>query len=223
MTEPTVIGAAHFAVGCLAVLAGFVAFAARKGSLVHRIAGAVFLLSMTLVVVSGLWMSIVRNILFTVFLSLIAFHAFATSWSAAARANSLARFITRRSSSLSASIMVGAVLGGLMAASSPGGVQNDLPPSAFFTVAGMSGFLFGFDILYSIAESPSEQRRLMRHGWRMGFSFFLATGIFFFGNNHVLPEALRTPIFLSAPVLLVVVWTIYYSIKARFFTIGRKV
>ncbi|WP_411815963.1 hypothetical protein [Hyphococcus sp. DH-69] len=109
------------------------------------------------------------------------------------------------------------------AASSPGGRLNNLPPDAFYSVASAARLFFVFDVLYSIKGPPSEQRRLTRHGWRMGFSFFLATGSFFFGNNHVLPEALRTPLFLSAPVLLVILWTFYFSVKARFLSIGRKV
>lgn len=42
---------------------------------------------------------------------------------------------------------------------------------------------------------------------------FLATGIFFFGNNHVLPEAMRTVPILSAPVLLVLVLTVFHVLR----------
>ena len=167
-------------------------------------------------------MSIARNILFTVFLSLIAFHAFSSSWSAAAHTNRFAIFLTRFSPYLSASIMAGAIIGGLVAAAAPGGVLNDLPPGAFYIVGCVSGLFFIFDFIYARSTAPSDHRRLTRHGWRMGFAFFLATGIFFFGNNHVLPEALRTPAFLSAPVLVVMFWTLYYSIKARFFSVGKN-
>ncbi|MEO1243462.1 MAG: hypothetical protein AAFX54_16250 [Pseudomonadota bacterium] len=87
---------------------------------------------------------------------------------------------------------------------------------AFYTVAGIGFIIFIYDLVFAFAEGPTEQRRLTRHLWRMGFSFFLATGIFFFGNNHVLPEMLRIPMFLSAPVIAVIMWTLFYALSTRF-------
>ncbi|MEO1136636.1 MAG: hypothetical protein AAFW68_08510 [Pseudomonadota bacterium] len=78
MSEPELLGGAHFWIGCVAIIAGFTAFAARKGTALHRAAGATFTITMVLLTASGLWLSIARDILFTVFLSAIAFHAVAT-------------------------------------------------------------------------------------------------------------------------------------------------
>lgn len=220
--EPAFLGTAHFFVGCVAVIAGFAAFAARKGSFIHRSAGMVFLVAMTLLALSGLWLSIARNILFTVFLSLIALHSFASGWAAAGKMNPFGRLVTKISPLASAGIMVGAVIGGVIAAAAPGGMLNDLPPSAFYILASVAGLLFVFDFTYTKSSAPSEQRRLTRHGWRMGFSFFLATGIFFLGNNHVLPEILRVTAILVTPILAVVIWTLYYAVKTRFSTLGPK-
>lgn len=75
MSEPPLVAQAHFLVGCASIIAGFVAFAAPKGRRVHRAAGLIFLTSMLILCASGLWMSLVRQISFTVFLSWIAAHA----------------------------------------------------------------------------------------------------------------------------------------------------
>lgn len=216
MSEPALLGDAHFWIGCISIIAGFTAFAARKGNAVHRAAGVIFIVAMVLLTASGLWLSIAREILFTVFLSAIAFHAVATGWAAAALEKPFGRLTTKVSPALSGSIVLGAVYGDMRAAAAPSGMLNDLPPGAFYTVAGISFFIFVFDIVFVLAEDPAEQRRLTRHLWRMGFSFFLATGIFFFGNNHVLPEMLRMPVFLSAPVIAVVLWTLFYTFSTRF-------
>jgi hypothetical protein len=117
---------------------------------------------------------------------------------------------------VSAAITTGAVFGGAKAAAAPGGMLNGLPPAAFYVIAMTAFLIFVFDLTFNLAGAPSEQRRITRHVWRMGFSFFLATGIFFFGNNHVLPEILRTPVVLSAPVIAVIVWTVYYAVRTRF-------
>jgi len=216
MTEPAIVSAVHFVVGCTAVATGFGALALRKGATPHRATGAVFLIAMTLLTASGLWMSLSRGILFTVFLSGIAFHAFFTGWGAAALGRPIGRLVTRASPYVSGAIAIGALVGGAIAAHAPGGVLNDLPPAAFFVVAIVAVIICVSDIIFANAASPSEQRRVTRHAWRLGFSLFLATGIFFFGNNHVLPAELRTPPLLSAPVVAVVVWTFYHSLRARF-------
>lgn len=216
MTEPPIGSALHFLVGCIAVATGFGALALRKGATPHRATGVVFLIAMTLLTASGLWMSLSRGILFTVFLSGIAFHAFFTGWGAAALGRPGGRLVTRASPYLSGAIAIGALVGGAIAANAPGGVLNDLPPAAFLVVAIVAVIICASDIVFANAASPSNQRRTTRHAWRLGFSLFLATGIFFFGNNHVLPAELRTPLFLAAPVVTVVVWTLYYSVRTRF-------
>lgn len=216
MTEPTLVSMLHFVVGCAAVASGFAALALRKGATSHRATGAVFLIAMTLLTASGLWMSLSRGILFTMFLSGIAFHTFFTGWGAAALARPVGRLVTRASPYLSGTITIGALLGGAIAAKAPRGVLNDLPSAAFVIVAIAALIICVSDIVFTNAASPSDQRRIARHAWRLGFSMFLATGIFFFGNNHVLPAALRTPLFLATPVVTVIVWTFYHLLRTRF-------
>lgn len=215
MSEPELLGVGHFWIGCIAIIAGFTAFAARKGQAIHRAAGGVFVVSMVLLAASGVWLSIAREILFTVFLSLVALHAVATGWASATLAAPFGKVTTKASPGLSGAIVLGAAYGGLQAAAAPGGMLNNLPPGAFYAIAGISLVLFVSDCVFALAEDPSEQRRLTRHLWRMGFSFFLATGIFFFGNSHVLPEMLRTPAVLSAPVIAVALWTLFYAFRTR--------
>jgi uncharacterized membrane protein len=216
MTEPELLGDLHFWIGCGAIIAGFAAFAARKGEGVHRKAGTLFVVCMGLLAFSGLWLSLVREILFTVFLSAISFHALITGWAAAKSRFVLCRWISRLAPISSGLIGLGAVVGGMIAGASPTGLLNDLPPAAFYGLALVSAILCGLDIFYALMSAPALRVRLTRHLWRMGFYFFLATGIFFFGNNQVMPESLRTPWFLALPVLAVVVWTAVYAVRSRF-------
>jgi len=215
MSEPEYLGSIHFWIGCFCLVSGFVAFAARKGRRVHRMAGWVFALSMILLCLSGLWLSLAREILFTIFLSLIALHAVVTGGAAAQLASQAGRWITRSAPIASGALTVGAVLGGFQAAAAPGGALNGLAPNAFYVLAGVGALLCVFDARFVLTPSPPDSRRLTRHLGRMGFSFFLATGIFFFGNSHVLPEVLRAPAILATPVVVVVAWTLIYGVRTR--------
>lgn len=220
MSEPHLVAAGHFLVGCVSIIAGFVAFAAPKGRRIHRAAGLAFTGSMLLLCASGLWMSLARGIPFTVFLSWIAAHA-VISGLAAANDGAIARSITRFAALSSFALVMSALAGGAMAGQAPGGTLNGLPPAAFFGLAGFALLLAVFDFAFSRARVISNARRLSRHAGRMGLSMFLATGIFFFGNNHVLPEAMRTGPVLSAPVLLVLVLTAIHVFRTRMATDRR--
>jgi uncharacterized membrane protein len=220
MSEPQLVGSAHFFVGCVSITAGFVAFAAPKGRPVHRAAGAAFTASMLILCASGLWMSLARDILFTVFLSWIAAYAVTSGW-AAVNHGPIARWVTRLVAVSSVALVASALAGGVMAGQAPGESLNGLTPPAFYGVAGLAVAMAAFDLAFAHAKTVSNARRLARHAGRMGMSMFLATGIFFFGNNHVLPEALRTAPVLSAPVLLVMGLTIVHVIRARLATVHQ--
>lgn len=206
MSEPQIVAAGHFLVGCVSIIAGFAAFAAPKGRPIHRAAGAVFTGSMLILCASGLWMSLARGILFTVFLSWMAAHAVISGW-AAANGGAVARSITRLAAVSSFALVLSALVGGVVAGQAPGGTLNGLPPAVFFGLAGFALLLAALDLSFVCSKVVSNARRVGRHGGRMGLSMFLATGIFFFGNNHVLPEVMRTGPILSSPVLLVMALT----------------
>lgn len=214
MPEPSLIKDFHFLTGCVSLAGLAIAFATPKGSKFHRLGGLCFVISMLILTTTGLWMSIAREILFTVFLSLISFHALLTGWAAASKSE-IAVQLTKCSALSSALISGGAVWGGVYAASTPTGMLNGLSSGAFYFIAGVAALLAAFDLRYAVAQSQTKSMRISRHLGRMGFSSFLATGIFFFGNNHVLPEAMRTQIALVAPVISVIALTVFYAIQVR--------
>jgi hypothetical protein len=57
--------------------------------------------------------------------------------------------------------------------------------------------------------------RIARHLWRMSFALFIAA-ISFTSRPKLFPAAIRTPILLMAPPLLVLVVIVYYLWKVRF-------
>ncbi len=219
--EPEFLGNAHFWVGCLSMAAGFIAFATRKGGQIHRKAGLVFVFTMTLLSLSGLWLSIARQILPTVFLSGVAFHLILTSWTSTLPKRSSFDFVTRFSGILSGLIVLGIAYCGVLALQAPDGQLIEIPAFAFFIVSGLVALIFISDVSFAKSENPSRKRRITRHLWRMGIAFFLSTGIFFGGNTHVLPEYLKHPVFLTTPVIAVLLWTLYYIVRVNFLD-GRK-
>ena len=216
LADLPLIGQLHFLVGTICLLAGGAAFLVRKGGRPHRWAGRTFAICMLLLCASGLYMSLTRSILFTVFLALLAGHAVTTGWLAAARISGRAEMVAAGAIGLVAITALGA---GLAVAGLPSGALNGLPPAAFYSLGGVAIWVATIDVLALCRGEATDRQRLTRHVWRMGFALFIASFIFFFGNNSVLPPVLRTPVALVAPVLTVIGLTVYSSFRIRF---GRR-
>ncbi|MEO7383913.1 MAG: hypothetical protein ABIU18_03180 [Novosphingobium sp.] len=197
---------AHLLTGLLAVSAGAAALVLPKGAPLHRYCGRVFAICMLLLCVSGLYLSLTRSILFTVFLSLLALHAVLTGWASAARRSAFSIQIESVGLILITFNAAAAGIGGWAATVADSGLINGLPATAFFTLAVISALLMIADLRAKYVQSTRRQR-IARHLWRMGFALLIATTIFFFGNNHVLPEVLRSTALLSVPVLGVLMVT----------------
>jgi hypothetical protein len=56
-------------------------------------------------------------------------------------------------------------------------------------------------------------KRVVRHLWRMCFSFFIATGSFFLGQQQVFPAAIRKANVLFVPALLPLVLLIFWLFR----------
>ena len=209
MQTLSLIGNLHFIAGGITLVAGFTALFATKGSQLHRFFGRVFVCFMLALTASGLLLSVQRDILFTVFLGLLTLYCFLTGWASVSRWY-VAKWVCRLSPIMALTLCLGSVLGGIKAANSATGTLNDLPAGAFYFIAAVSFLCAVLDLSYWRQPTLSRKQKLIRHVWRMGFALFLSASIFFFGNNHVIPEALRTPLILSIPVLLVVAVTSIY-------------
>lgn len=213
MIEPTFLAQGHFAVGTFAIVAGFAAFLLPKGRRAHRAAGTVFFVCMIILCASGLWLSLSRSILFTIFLSGLALHLVVTGWAAIGRETRTRSTIRRFSGAFALLLALGSVVGARRAAANPSGMIDGLPPDAFHLIAAVSALLLLFDLAFALSPAPSRRRRIWRHTGRMGFSMLIATAIFFFGNNHVLPPDWRTEPILSAPVLAVCLLTLVFLLR----------
>ena len=64
-------------------------------------------------------------------------------------------------------------------------------------------------------------KRVVRHLWRMCFSFFIATGSFFLGQQQVFPAAWRGSVVLFVPALLPLVLLIFWLFRVWFTNRGR--
>ena len=79
------------------------------------------------------------------------------------------------------------------------------------------------DVRMLVRGGVFGRQRIVRHLWRMCFSFFIATGSFFIGQPQVFPAFIRRTNLLFILGILPLVLMIFWLIRVRFTkTYNRK-
>lgn len=207
----SVIALLHFVVGCGAVIAGFTSLLVKKGSTVHKQSGRMFMVTMLLLSLSGFYLSYARELQFTFLLSAFALYLVVTGWLAvwhsARDRTHVAKCELTFSVLLCLTCFACFFLGTALNWSPP---ETEPPYGAYaFIGVCVSLFMLG-DIKWLKKGQTSEDNHIHRHLTRVGSSMLLATTVFFLGNNHVLPESMRTVTVLLTPIFSVIVITLFY-------------
>ena len=209
--------AVHIAAGILALPAGTLAVAARKGGRLHVRAGNVFFASMMVLGLTAAVLEPMRSptpgspvggIMVCYFLI--------TSWVAARRRDGVTGWFEFGAAAVALGMAGLMILGGMTGATTPAGAG---PVFAIGTICLLAGLL---DLNAALRGKLKPAQRLARHLWRMCFAFFVATGSFFLGQQDVLPAAVR-----GSPLLFVLAFApfavmAFWLVRIRFAKALRK-
>ena len=206
----TIILWAHIAGGLIAVLAGFVAVGARKGSRMHMIAGNWFAASMLVLGLSaamlvGLGLEDDRGIA-----GILTCYFVATSWVTARRRDGTTGKFEIIACAVALSAAAAWLWNGLAGASTPAGPGPVFAFAAVLLVAGLG------DLNVVLRKKLTAAQRLSRHLWRMCLAFFIATGSFFLGQQDVLPAAMRGSPLLFVPAFAPLALMAFWLVRIRF-------
>lgn len=209
--------AVHIVAGSVALLSGYVALYVKKGAVVHRRSGMVFVGAMLTMCVAGALLAALRLMAWSVINMAAALTTSYLVLTSLATVRALA-FWSRR---LDAGLMVVAFSVGLtmltlgVTAIANGGSWNGIPAFPFFLFAfvGLIGGSGDLVVLRSGARHGTA--RLTRHLWRMTFALFIAAMSFFLGQMKVIPKPIRIPGLLAMPVLAVLVTLVYWLWRVR--------
>lgn len=203
----TAIMAIHIASGVLALPAGTLAAAARKGGRLHARAGTGFVAAMLTLGVTAAVLEPLRtptpgSPLVGVFVCYFVL----TSWVTARRRDGTTGWFEAAAA---------VVAFGFAAAISWGAINGDTSPAGrgpVFVLAGLSLLAGLGDLNAALHRTLTAGQRIRRHLWRMCFAFFIATGSFFIGQQDILPAAVRgSPLLFVlgfAPFALMAFWLV---------------
>lgn len=205
--------ALHIAGGILAIPAGAVAIAARKGGSVHRLAGTWFLGSMLVLGATAAILEPFRtpepgSPIVGVFVCYFVL----TSWVAARRHDGRAGWFE----ALAATAAIGTGAPMLMSAWTGTATPTPAGMGPVFIVGGLCLYAGILDLSVVLRKQLTPGQRITRHLWRMCLAFFIATGSFFIGQQDVLPQAVR-----GSPALFVLGFSplailLFWLVRMRF-------
>ncbi len=199
----------HIVAGALGLGAGYVALAAAKGGRLHRRSGAVFVWGMVVLGLTGAGIAAATSVEVSVVAGLTAAYLVVTALTTVRPRTPFTRRIDRVA-------MVVGLANGFAAAGMgttllvTGQTWDGMPAFPFFVV-GLPALLGGLgDIRVLRLDGLVGVARLTRHLWRMSYALLIAALSFFLGQVQVIPEVLRHPALLAAPVLVVLAVMLYW-------------
>jgi hypothetical protein len=197
----------HIAGGCLALLSGAAAGAARKGGALHARAGTWFAASMLVLGATATILERLQEEPESGLGGILTCYFVLTAWAAARRRDGRTGRFEMAAAAAAFAIAVLMAAGALRGeATTPVGIAPILALAAACLAAGVG------DLRAALKGRLTPVQRLSRHVWRMCVAFFIATGSFFMGQQDVLPEAVRgSPLLLVlglAPFALMLFWLV---------------
>ena len=216
----------HISGGITGILSGAVAMTFRKGSRWHGIAGSVFVVAMLTMAASGALMAVIKNQPSNILGGTLTLYLVMTAWMTARRPEGKTGIFERVALAFALLVGIAELAFGIRVAFSPTEKAPGVPIAVYFIFGAIILLAAAGDIRMLARGGVSGTKRLVRHLWRMCFSFFIATGSFFLGQQKVFPAAWRGAgiwwVFGFLPLLLMIFWLlrVWFAGKGRM--LGRQ-
>jgi uncharacterized membrane protein len=189
----------HVLMGVIALGAGFIAIAARKGGRWHRRSGLVFVYTMIATGITAVGIAAYEGKPNFLGGALTAYFVM-TAWTAVKPLPRIGRPVDIGLMVLAFVFALGGYARAVTALDRPGDQMDGVPAGMMFFMATINLLAATGDARMIVAGGIHGTRRLARHLWRMCFGLFIATGSFVgqLASMKFLPEPFR-----SVPVIVV--------------------
>jgi hypothetical protein len=202
----------HICAGTVGMLSGFAAVSFRKGSHWHRVTGMVFVVSMLILSVSGMYLAFARHETGNVLGGALTFYLVATAWSIARRRDGVANLFDWGALPIALAVVAVTATYGLEAAHSPTGLSHGYPVGPYIFLGSVALIAAIGDVRMIVRGRVSGAKRIARHLWRMCFAWFIASASIFLARPHLFPAIMRRTgalyVLSFLPLFLLVFWLI---------------
>jgi uncharacterized membrane protein len=211
---PFLVLAFHVATGMIALVAGFLAVAVRKGGTWHRRSGIAFVYAMLATGITATGIEIYAG---KPAGGVVIVYFVLTAWTAVKTLPGAGRRVDVVLMVLAAALAAGEYVRGFTALGRPGNQIGGVPAGMMFFMATVLLLAAIGDARMIRAGGIGGTRRIARHLWRMCFGLFIASGSFFLGQMQFIPEPIRiVPLLFAlgvAPLVVLLYWMWRVRIK----------
>jgi uncharacterized membrane protein len=209
--------AIHIFAGALALVFGYVALFASKGSRLHRRSGRLFVYAMLTMALGGFVVAAGRSVapavnipaaLLTAYLVVTSLTTIRPS-KGGSRALQICALLVAPGVGFSS-------LAFAFEAVTNGGARQGMPAFPFFLFGIIALIASAGDLRSLRSGAPQGASRIARHLWRMCFALLIAALSFFIGQADEFPPALRIMPLLALPMLVVLGALFYWLWRVRF-------
>jgi uncharacterized membrane protein len=199
----------HFGTGLIAIAAGCIAIAARKGGTWHRRSGLVFVYAMLATGITAVGIATYEGKADNAGGAIIVYFVF-TAYTAVKPLPGVNRQIDVAFMVLAFIFAAAGYASAFTALGRPGHQIDGVPAGMTFFLATIISLAAIGDARMIRAGGLRGTRRLARHLWRMFFGLFIAFGSFFIGQMKFIPAPLRVvPLIVAlavSPLVLLLYW-----------------
>lgn len=213
MAMSPVLTSFHVSMGGLGLLSGAVALFSKKGCRLHRTAGNVFFVSMLIMAALGAYGALLKPEMISVLNGVLTCYLVATSWVTIRRKEGTTGPFDAFALLVALATGIAHLRFGLEAANNANGLKEGFPAMAFYIFGSVALVAAALDARMLLAGGVFGAQRIARHLWRMCFALFIATASLFLGQQQVFPESLRGTLALAAPVIIVILTSVYWLIR----------
>ncbi len=204
----------HIAAGGLAIILGAVALLVKKGGILHRRSGLLFVYAMVTMGGSASILAFRKSPTNpNVFAALMTIYFVGTALTTVRPVSRWTRGFDVAALTVVVCLAVLDLIGGVKAVNTPRGLLNGIPYPMFFFLAIVKLLAAAGDVRFLRFGLPRNGQRLSRHLWRMCFALFIAVGSFFSIRERVakvLPAPFTTVTMRRLPMLLVFAAMFYW-------------
>jgi len=216
MANPPFLVYTHILMGTIGLLSGAVALFLRKGSLRHRQVGNVFFGSMLIMAGLGAYGALFVPEMISALMGVFTCYLVATAWVTVRRKEGE----SGKFEIIAFLIIVVNVFAffyfGIEAKNSETGLKDGFPPEPHFIFGAIAMVAALLDLNVIRSGGLWGKQRIARHAWRMTLALIFASASLFLGQPQVFPEAIRDPLILSMPVLILLVVMLFWIIRVLF-------
>jgi len=192
----------HICGGVVGVLSGFAAMSFRKGSRWHGVAGNLFFVAM---LVMGSTAAYLGNVVG----GLLACYLVATAWLTARRRNGETNIFDWAAFLFASTVGVLIMTHVVRLATGAVAPKPGVPIGMIFFLGSVALLAAAGDLRMLVRGGVFGRQRIVRHLWRMCFSFFIATGSFLAQRRVIAFVGSPKILLLSAlPLILMIFWLI---------------